>query len=824
MNRRPILTLVAFVSAFAACSVTARADVYNLKVVTDANPDYTDMDSLVHSITSNWKTDAEKCWALYYWNHIARRQTNPMIVHGMAETDPIMQFNDYGYTMCSTISGINMSIWTYMGYKAKYYDIAVHTVPEVFYDGRYHLYDNSLSCIYTLADGKTIAGVEDIGKTMAGPETGGKEVAGYIAKYHALNGTSANGFLEGADTPRDLAHLGDNTFKPEYLKYRYYYNEAERGHRYILNLRDGEVYDRHYLHPDELKKDGKSEPAGDPAYFTPNGAGKDGSSRDPEGKNPRYNIRGNGIRTWNTPVAMTTSGDESIYKLEGANVITSVKIDGTASSLAVSTDNGMNWKEVKSAPPVQLIEEVNGAYEVLVKAKGANGLKFQTITQLNGKTQPRLNLGRNTVYVGAGDQTESIVLWPELQGDKYKPMAVESKNIKTDEKHEGWHGVMKPAEKGEGYVVFKIDAPDDIVKITQSARMMVKAPKSEVRFETSFDGGKTWNKTYAFNDNTPPFDDLHDEVTTKIPAGARSVQFKYIMKDSSLYSVRMEADHKAPAKAISPMEVTFNWKERQADYSLVKRSHTQLVEKLPAMYTIDVGGTDHPIVDSLVINPKGARGALTYGYSDGKDVGGEKWVGNWVTYGKNLAEGKPYTVSIKPSENGWGAGDPDGKKLTDGVVGSNYSGGSSYKEGPLYDKTNPEIVVDLGSPQKAAAFRIHIHGYPFQDALRGQVKDACEVLVSNDGKDFKSVGNFDFKLRWKDLPMNFMWPDEETLGAYNHVLQLKEPVEARYVKYAVKSSRKMVITEVQVLDGVETRPFDLKIALPAEGKAPIAAR
>jgi hypothetical protein len=271
----------------------------------------------------------------------------------------------------------------------------------------------------------------------------------------------------------------------------------------------------------------------------------------------------------------------------------------------------------------------------------------------------------------------------------------------------------------------------------------------------------------------------------------------------------MEADHKAPAKAISPMEVTFNWKERQADYSLVKRSHTQLVEKLPAMYTIDVGGTDHPIVDSLVINPKGARGALTYGYSDGKDVGGEKWVGNWVTYGKNLAEGKPYTVSIKPSENGWGAGDPDGKKLTDGVVGSNYSGGSSYKEGPLYDKTNPEIVVDLGSPQKAAAFRIHIHGYPFQDALRGQVKDACEVLVSNDGKDFKSVGNFDFKLRWKDLPVNFMWPDEETLGAYNHVLQLKEPVEARYVKYAVKSSRKMVITEVQVLDGVETRPFDL---------------
>ena len=37
--------------------------------------------------------------------------------------------------------------------------VGLHTVPEVQYDGRYHMYDNSLSAIYTLCDGKTIAGV-----------------------------------------------------------------------------------------------------------------------------------------------------------------------------------------------------------------------------------------------------------------------------------------------------------------------------------------------------------------------------------------------------------------------------------------------------------------------------------------------------------------------------------------------------------------------------------------------------------------------------------------------------------------------------------------
>ena len=180
---------------FFACS----GAVFNLKVVTDASPDYSDMPSMIRSITANWPTPEEKCWAMFYWNHIARRQTAPMILHGMALTDPIRQFNDYGYTMCSTIAGINCSIWDAMGLKAKYWDITLHTVPEVEYGGRWHMYDNSMSALYTLCDGKTIAGVEDIGRRGACAASGGVE-PGHIARYHCLNATSPNGFLTGADT------------------------------------------------------------------------------------------------------------------------------------------------------------------------------------------------------------------------------------------------------------------------------------------------------------------------------------------------------------------------------------------------------------------------------------------------------------------------------------------------------------------------------------------------------------------------------------------------------------------------------------------------
>ena len=221
------------------------AELCNLKVVTDGNPDYTDIGSMIHSATSNWPQAKDKCWALWYWNHIARRQTAPMILHGRELTDPIRQFNDYGYTMCSTVSGVNCGIWGAMGLNVKFWDISLHTVPEVEYDGRWHMYDSSLSAIYTLCDGKTIAGSRRHRSGGRLRASGGRREPGHIAQYHCLTATSQNGFLAGCDTIRSLADEY-RCFNPRGLKYRYYYNNWDLGHRYVLNLRDGEVYTRYY--------------------------------------------------------------------------------------------------------------------------------------------------------------------------------------------------------------------------------------------------------------------------------------------------------------------------------------------------------------------------------------------------------------------------------------------------------------------------------------------------------------------------------------------------------------------------------------------------
>ena len=325
---------------------------------------------------------------------------------------------------------------------------------------------------------------------------------------------------------------------------------------------------------------------------------------------------------------------------------------------------------------------------------------------------------------------------------------------------------------------------------------------------------------------------IHYESVESIPAGTRSVLFKYQLESSSagsdacsLYAVRMEANHKPIAPASQPLEVTFNWSERQDDYSLVERSHTERITKLPHRYNIDVGGADHPVVNWLRVAPAASETNARLGYSDGKGASarapaGQKFVSRWVTVGTDLARSKPYTVSV-PSNTQWGAGDPEGTKLTDGIVGPPYPGGTAPSSALCWNKgQQPDITVDLGATQTCGAFRIQLGaGWPWWDALKGQFKDKVELLTSKDGQHYQSHGLFNLNLRWKDLPANYIWPDEEVIAAHNFELISPEPVQARYVRYKITPERALTVSEVEVLDSIAYQPFDLRIALPDDPRA-----
>ncbi|MGQ9574666.1 MAG: discoidin domain-containing protein [Thermoguttaceae bacterium] len=128
----------------------------------------------------------------------------------------------------------------------------------------------------------------------------------------------------------------------------------------------------------------------------------------------------------------------------------------------------------------------------------------------------------------------------------------------------------------------------------------------------------------------------------------------------------------------------------------------------------------------------------------------------------------------------------------------------------------PEITVDLQQPQRCGAFRIHLTGYPWWDAMKGELKDEVELWTSLDGQDFRSLGKFNLDLRWKDLPVNPMGPDHETFTAPVFELIPPQPVEARYVRYRITARRFTMTSEVQVFDWVRYDPMDLRIPLPEQ--------
>jgi len=204
---------------------------------------------------------------------------------------------------------------------------------------------------------------------------------------------------------------------------------------------------------------------------------------------------------------------------------------------------------------------------------------------------------------------------------------------------------------------------------------------------------------------------------------------------------------------------------------------------LPYHYTINVGGADHPVLNWSRISAEGAPGDVRYGYANGKDPGGEEFVGSWVTYGTNFARGKPYTVSV-PSGTQWGAGDPEGTRLTDGIAGPPYPGGTAPGCALLWNKgqTPRKWRWTLERAQKCA-FRIQLGaGWPWWDALKGQVQDKVEVADFARWEGVRQPGSGEFQFALERPAVNHLWPDEEVIAAHFFRADCPKPVQARYVR------------------------------------------
>jgi hypothetical protein len=724
--------------------------------------------------------------------------------------------------------------------------------------------------LVTTDDGVTLASVTEAAADSA-----------RLVRERSLYSTSPNGFLTGSDTIRSLGDIVNpvsgavtkgyaNTFCANGLKYRDYYYNWNSGHRHVLNLREGESYTRYYR------------PLGTtPEYWV---GSEKASSPNPANTYQidapnKFGLRGNGAWTYEPDLSSegwsraayqssnisaasfpgirpATAGQigDATYKVQAGNAIASLRIAAefsridpeAAASVSISLNHGTSWTDVGSldatiggAVPltVNLRNEVNGAYEALVRvrmrsaASSPDGivltrLRVDTVTQLNVKALPKLNLGRNEVVVGLGDQTDTLVLWPDLRGDRWRTDVADFSNIASQPVTvpQTYTAVVYPAVLSQdAYLTYRMDAPTDITRVVYGGRLHNYRSGSYIDFLHSFDGGATWVRSYRLSSVSKPYDVIHYETVTNVPQGVRSVLFKFLIHNtntgtsraSGLYSARMEVNHRPAQDAPRPLDVTWRWNEVRADRTLVARSHRQKVTAFPLQYVINVGGADHPVMDSIRINIEDPGDPAPYGYGDGIDAGGQKHVPRQQRVGTNYATGRPYSFSRPPSGFQSSAGASNVTILTDGVVGAPATGGISYWSGQCWTSgSTVDLQLDLGQPRAVGAIRAHLLGYPAWDAFKGEVQDQVELLTSIDGVSFTSHGMLPTSLWRKDLPVNYMLQDDEKGTAWNFEKLLAAPVSARYVRYRMTPRRHLCATELQVLDRIDYDAFDLRIALP----------
>ncbi len=118
------------------------------------------VDEIVSSAVTPGMTDAEKATALWFLR--TRYRYHFTGGDGREEGDVIKTFNVYGYNSCGSDAMMTAGLWRHVGLKAAPARGVGHCISQVFYDGRWHLYDGDLKAVYLDRDNETVAGEQDV--------------------------------------------------------------------------------------------------------------------------------------------------------------------------------------------------------------------------------------------------------------------------------------------------------------------------------------------------------------------------------------------------------------------------------------------------------------------------------------------------------------------------------------------------------------------------------------------------------------------------------------------------------------------------------------
>jgi hypothetical protein len=173
----------------------------------------------------------------------------------------------------------------------------------------------------------------------------------------------------------------------------------------------------------------------------------------------------------------------------------------------VSADQGQTWKdagEVTGKFDKDLTDAVKGYYGWQVRlswkeAAGLDALTFTTVTQVAQTIYPRLKPDGCTVVYRSAARAAVPVLpnfgEAEAVAGRYEEKSLRSANVVYSGRSAKSRFAYSVQGNKPGTVVFRVDAPADLLQVNAAARYNVRVPPPEgcdFHLDISTDGGKTW--------------------------------------------------------------------------------------------------------------------------------------------------------------------------------------------------------------------------------------------------------------------------------------------------------------------------------------------
>lgn len=642
-------------SALGQASTQPAGVVSNVQVLSDKVPDVSSLEAWKKSFIKDGMSDKDKALAVFNTEVTFQQADSPpneFLQREDAVLDPIKMFNVYGYTLCSVSAANVVGLARYVGLPARGFTINNHCVPEIFYDGAWHMFDADLIEYFPKADG-SIASLQELVDGITKWKAEHADYVESVAKGRYVY-MAKPGWKTGPDILLRNPFYDDNGWLPcaefawgdTMLQFGKINNSWEScyslGYRVNVQLRAGEKLTRNWFNKGlHVNMTGGG---GAPASLKAK-VGEGSFRHSPKWGDLAPGRVGNGVLEYEVPLAggefrkgamnaenlAAQSEDKaspavhvkdadkpgvldlrmpsSYVYVGGAVDLTAAVGDGGSIRVFLSDNNGMDWKDVatidKAGPQkIDLKPLVFRRYVYVLRfvmkgaGTGLDTLKIANDIQHSQRPLPALAQGENTLTFNAGPQEGTITVEGAMEPSS------KGKQLLFTDFHpilEGFSADAMPKSEGKGSVIFPVKAPGDITRVRASDYFLSQGKESMFLIDVSWDDGKTWKTV-----DQPKETDLQSAgrshvgrcaVVSDVPKGTRAVQVRYRgagVNTIALCNARVDVDYLEPAGGFAPVQVTYVWEEGGLEKKDVH------VAKTPSE-TYKIKCESKPVMKSLIV-------------------------------------------------------------------------------------------------------------------------------------------------------------------------------------------------------------------------------